>query len=70
MWLTLSDKTKALVLALLIITVSVILAWVSSGWQLAGLLAVVQLTVIWIAKSIWITDKSNFFTEGVGFRNC
>ncbi len=64
MWQTLSDKTKALVLVLLIITFSVIFAWALSGWQLAGLIALVQLIVVWIAKHIWISDKSNFLLRG------
>ena len=65
MWQTLSDKTKALILALLIITSSVIVAWFSSGWQLALLIAAVQLAVVWIAKPIWVSDKSNFLLRGV-----
>ncbi len=64
MFQTLSDKSKALILALLIITGSVVAAWLLSGWELALLIAGVQITVIWIAKSIWITDKSNFLLRG------
>jgi NACHT domain len=58
--LALSDKTKALVLVLLILLVSVLIAWFTSGWQLTALIATFQLIVIWIARNIWITDKSNF----------
>ena len=64
MWQTLSDKTKALILALLIITGSVVAAWILSGWQLASLIAAVQLAVIFMAKHIWMSDKSNFLLRG------
>lgn len=64
MFQTLSDKTKALILALLIITSSVVAAWLLNGWELALLIASVQVTVIWIAKHIWMSDKSNFLLRG------
>ena len=64
MWQTQLDKYKTFIIALLIITGSVVAAWLLSGWQLALLIAAVQLAVIWIAKHIWMSDKSNFLLRG------
>ena len=60
MFQALSDKTKALILVLFIVTISVTIAWFTSGWPLTTLIATFQLIVVWIARHIWTTDKSNF----------
>lgn len=65
MWQTLADKFKALIFILPIVTLSIALAWFLSGWQSASLIAVVQLAIIWIAKPIWMSDKSNFLLRGI-----
>ncbi len=64
MFQALSDKTKALLLVLLIVTISILIAWLSSGWQLALLIAAVQLAVVFMARHIWMSDKSSFLLRG------
>jgi hypothetical protein len=64
MFRALSDKNKALISVLVIVPISILMAWFSSGWQLALLIAAVQLAVVFIARHVWMTDKSNFILRG------
>jgi NACHT domain len=65
MFQSLSDKFKALLFVLIIVTISIVIAWFSSGWQLALLIAIVQLIIVFFARHVWMSDKSNFLLRAL-----
>jgi hypothetical protein len=64
MFQALSDKNKALISVLIIVPISILIAWFSSGWQLVLLIAAVQIAVVFMARHVWMNDKSNFILRG------
>jgi NACHT domain len=61
----LSDKFIVLLFVLVIVSISIVIAWFSSGWQLALLIAIVQLMIVFIARHVWMSDKSNFLLRAL-----
>ena len=60
MFKNLTEKGQTFIVAFIIAILTVSLAWVLSGWQLASLLAAISLVIVFIGRHLWRSDKSNF----------
>ena len=60
MFKNLTDKAQALIAIVAIAVLTVSTAWLLRGWELAVLLAVVLVVIVYFGRPVWISDKSNF----------
>lgn len=57
------NKSKLLIAILIISTLSGLISWVIGGFPLMLWIAIPQIVILYIARNIWFSDKSNYLLQ-------